>query len=329
MYSRIGNFFYISLLITAVCLVSLIGCLAKEVPLTDSEYSFEVAYSEKICPGDSVYISITYNGYHNQMVPENAELVLYRIDPAEDDSSTMTRLDSTLMYAVRQNPPVLFAQLPTNTWLSPGAYAIEVTYSDHSDESQRFTLPVTCLEKEFVSETLYLDAKNTAIKTDNSKQRAAQIDRLNEVLFTTDYTAIYYDGSFIEPCESRRYTSFFGDRRVYQYNTGSKSTSLHYGVDYGVPVGTPVWACGAGKVVLAEYRNSTGWSVVIEHLPGLYSLYYHMDSFNVEEGQMVRKGEEIGRSGCTGLATGPHLHWELRLFGEAINPHFLVEHQLF
>ena len=75
---------------------------------------------------------------------------------------------------------------------------------------------------------------------------------------------------------------------------------------------------------MAENRISTGWSIVIEHLPGVYSLYYHMDSLTVEKGDMVKQGTLIGYSGATGLATGPHLHWEVRVNGNAVNPDFFV-----
>ena len=119
-------------------------------------------------------------------------------------------------------------------------------------------------------------------------------------------------------------TSFFGDRRVYAYTGGGSSTSLHYGIDYGIPTGSEVTACGQGRVVMAENRISTGWSIVIEHLPGVYSLYYHMDSLTVEKGDMVKQGTLIGYSGATGLATGPHLHWEVRVNGNAVNPDFFV-----
>ncbi len=308
--------FFISILLIT-------GCLAKDSPVSDSEYSFQVEYSQTICPGDPVFISLSCSDYFCDIFRE-ATVTLYQL---VDD--TQKKVHQEQLITVRQNPPVLFAEMPTSTWAVPGEYLLEVTCNRDTDDNQNFILPVTMDSKEFVSETLYLNAQNTAIKTDNSKARNTQIDTLNEILFTSNPNAIYYDGTFIEPCESRRYTSFFGDRRVYQYNTGAKSTSLHYGVDYGVPVGTDVWACGAGKVVMAENRISTGWSVVIEHLPGLYSLYYHMDSLSVEPGQMVKKGEEIGKSGCTGLATGPHLHWEVRLAAEAVNPHFFVENQLF
>ena len=122
-----------------------------------------------------------------------------------------------------------------------------------------------------------------------------------------------------------RRTSFFGDRRVYAYVGGGSSTSLHYGIDYGIPTGSEVSACGAGRVVMAESRISSGLSVVIEHMPGLYSLYYHLDSMNVKVGDMVKSGDKVGLSGSTGLATGPHLHWEVRLNGEAVNPDFFTE----
>ena len=84
-----------------------------------------------------------------------------------------------------------------------------------------------------------------------------------------------------------------------------------------------------GKVVLAEFRISTGWSVVIEHLPGLYSLYYHLSSLNVKEGDRVKSGEKIGLSGSTGLATGPHLHWEVRLNAGAVKPDFFRKNYTF
>jgi murein DD-endopeptidase MepM/ murein hydrolase activator NlpD len=135
---------------------------------------------------------------------------------------------------------------------------------------------------------------------------------------------VYQQGAFSPPTTATRRTSFFGDRRVYAYSNGKSSTTEHYGIDYGVPTGTAVFACAAGKIVMAEDRISTGWSVVIEHLPGLYSLYYHMDSLAVKVNQIVKMGDEIGKSGATGLATGPHLHWEMRLHGNAVSPDFFT-----
>ena len=158
-----------------------------------------------------------------------------------------------------------------------------------------------------------------------SPERRAQSEKLNKILETVTPQDVYTLKPFTIPVDSKRITSGFGDRRVFEYTDKKTSTSLHYGIDYGVPTGTPVHSCAEGKVVLAENRISTGWSVVVEHLPGLYSLYYHMDSLNVQEGQYVKQGEKLGLSGATGLATGPHLHWEIRLNMEAVNPEFFLK----
>jgi murein DD-endopeptidase MepM/ murein hydrolase activator NlpD len=100
--------------------------------------------------------------------------------------------------------------------------------------------------------------------------------------------------------------------------------SIHAGIDYGVPKGTVVTSCGPGKVVLARSRIVTGNSIVIEHLPGVYSLYYHLDKIEVAEGAIVATGTPLGLSGATGLATGPHLHWEIRVAGENSDPDAFV-----
>jgi murein DD-endopeptidase MepM/ murein hydrolase activator NlpD len=60
--------------------------------------------------------------------------------------------------------------------------------------------------------------------------------------------------------------------------------------------------------------------VIIEHLPGLYSLYYHLDKIHIAEGTLVEAGTLLGESGSTGLSTGPHLHWEIRVAGENADP---------
>ena len=140
---------------------------------------------------------------------------------------------------------------------------------------------------------------------------------------------VYALGKMKVPTTSTRYTSYFGDRRTYAYTNGKSSTSIHHGNDYGVPTGTPINSCAAGRVVMAEDRISTGYSVVIEHLPGLYSLYYHLSELLVKEGDMIKQGELIGKSGATGLATGPHLHWEMRLNGASVRPEFFLSNFTF
>ncbi|MDR2516665.1 MAG: M23 family metallopeptidase [Spirochaetaceae bacterium] len=194
-------------------------------------------------------------------------------------------------------------------------------FTDDGDAPEFFTegLPLVILGREFQAETIELDRRNTAIRTDTSPRRNTEVDELWAILNHTG-TALYAGGAFVPPVTSTRRTSHFGDRRVFRYVSGDEDTSVHAGIDYGVPRGTPVSAAARGRVVLARERVVTGHSVIIEHFPGVYSLYYHLDSIALTEGSMVEAGALLGTSGATGLATGPHLHWEIRVAGENADP---------
>ena len=180
-------------------------------------------------------------------------------------------------------------------------------------------IPVNIADRDFVSEVIELDPVLTGLRVDPDPQKTIESEQLWAIISRTGRD-IYSTGAFSPPVSSTRLTSFFGDRRVYKYSNGASDTSIHAGIDFGVPTGTPVNACGPGRVVLARFRIVTGNSVIIEHLPGVYSLYYHLDSIEANEGVIVDTGALLGLSGATGLATGPHLHWEVRVAGENTDP---------
>ena len=119
-------------------------------------------------------------------------------------------------------------------------------------------------------------------------------------------------------------SAHFGDTRKYLYFDGSVSVDYHRGVDFAVPVGTAVEAPAPGSVIFVAERMLTGTSVVIEHAPGVYSVYFHLSRALVVPGQGVVTGERIALSGATGLVTGPHLHWEWRVGGVSVDPLELV-----
>jgi len=188
-------------------------------------------------------------------------------------------------------------------------------------------IPVYVTGREFRSETIRVNAQMAAIQGNVSPERQAQAQHLWAVLGRVGDETHFFD-SFVRPFESTRRTSIFGSRRVFVNEAGGRSTSIHAGIDYGVPTGTPVFASGGGRVVLARDRIVSGKSVIIEQLPGVFSIYYHLDSIGVTEGQMVAPGAVIGLSGSTGFSTGPHLHWEVRVFGENTDPDALVARPL-
>ncbi len=174
--------------------------------------------------------------------------------------------------------------------------------------------------RDFVFERIPLDDGNSRLRTAEDPKKTAEAVELWKLLGRTDPDALFSFDPLRAPVDSVRRTSTFGDRRVYAYADGEEGTSVHAGIDFGVPTGTPVCAAARGKVVFARPRIVTGNSIVVEHLPGVYSLYYHLSRIDAAEGSVVEAGQQIGLSGSTGLSTGPHLHWELRVSGTAADP---------
>ena len=118
------------------------------------------------------------------------------------------------------------------------------------------------------------------------------------------------------PVEGVRLTSDFG-MRTHPVLGGRRG---HKGVDLAGPVGTPVIATADAVVSKAEWFSSYGLYVSLEHGAEIQTRYGHMSRLNVYAGQRVRKGDVIGYIGSTGRSTGPHLHYEVRIAGLAVNP---------
>jgi peptidoglycan hydrolase-like protein with peptidoglycan-binding domain len=102
---------------------------------------------------------------------------------------------------------------------------------------------------------------------------------------------------------------------------GPRGTGWHSGVDFPAPVGTPVYAAGSGRVAWAGWRDG-GWGflVVVAHGRGERSMYAHLSRIDVRVGVWVAQGVRVGLVGATGDATGPHLHFEVRIRGASIDP---------
>ena len=118
------------------------------------------------------------------------------------------------------------------------------------------------------------------------------------------------------PLDSLRMTSNFGLR--WHPVTGGRRQ--HEGVDLASPVGTPIHATADGTVAKADWFGGYGLFVQLEHGGALQTRYGHMSRLNVAAGQHVHKGDIIGYVGTTGRSTGPHLHYEVRVNGAAVNP---------
>ena len=101
---------------------------------------------------------------------------------------------------------------------------------------------------------------------------------------------------------------------------GGSSTEFHKGQDIAVPLGTPIMATADGVIIAAEWHHGYGNAIYIDHGNGINTRYGHLSRIDVVVGQTVKRGDLIGLSGSTGRSTGPHLHYEVRVNGEATNP---------
>lgn len=115
------------------------------------------------------------------------------------------------------------------------------------------------------------------------------------------------------PCEGT-ITSEFGPRRM------GKKEKMHEGIDIAAPVGTPIYSPAQGEVVFAGVKKGYGLTVILEHQGELQTLYGHNSKLFVKEGDQVKKGDEISQVGNTGRSTGPHLHYEVLVNQQPVDP---------
>ncbi|CAB3707047.1 MULTISPECIES: M23 family metallopeptidase [Achromobacter] len=118
-------------------------------------------------------------------------------------------------------------------------------------------------------------------------------------------------------------SSSYGWRR----NPVTGRTAMHEGLDFAAPSGTPILAASGGVVLEAKFQPGFGNMVEIDHGDGLITRYAHASSLMVKQGQLVERGQQVARVGSSGRSTGPHLHFEVRLAGQPLDPRLFLGSQ--
>ena len=178
---------------------------------------------------------------------------------------------------------------------------------------------VTVRARAFSVERLTLPKPMVDLDSAAEARATAEGDRLRTLLAMLTPERLWH-GPFTRPVSGTRQPTGFGARRI----INGQPRMPHSGVDYAAPRGAAVVAANRGRVALVGDFFFAGRLAVLDHGLGLYTLYFHLDKVDVEEGALVERGQVIGEVGSTGRATGPHLHWAAQLRQSRIDPTALL-----
>lgn len=227
------------------------------------------------------------------------ELILPRVERAEKVLANLEERDEVLYRTIFECEPVSDAERFSGIG-GVERYASLEGY-DNSELIERVTRKVDELTKR-----LYVESKSLDELYALARQKTERMASMPAIMpIAKDQCKI---------------VSGFG----YRFHPILRYRRLHSGIDLAARPGTPIYATGDGVVRVAG-RNSEGYSgygvvVVIDHGFGFQTLYAHMTSTTVREGQKVRRGEQVGTVGSTGMSTGTHLHYEVILNGKKVDP---------
>jgi murein DD-endopeptidase MepM/ murein hydrolase activator NlpD len=222
-----------------------------------------------------------------------------------------TFLDWTLPFVQEGN--AYYGLIGIHAMQKVGLFPLTITATDSAGKRTTMTTSVQVGAGKFASEIISLPSDKQALLA--PELVTPERDKLSKV-FNVFTPSRAWNGLFTPP-GTGKLSSVFGTRRAY---TGGVFASYHEGLDFMGTTGMPVYAPADGVVALAEKLTVRGNAVIIDHGWGIYSGLYHMSEINVTVGQHVKQGQVVGKIGSTGLSTGSHLHWDLRVRGLNVDP---------
>jgi murein DD-endopeptidase MepM/ murein hydrolase activator NlpD len=201
----------------------------------------------------------------------------------------------------------------------PGSYSLALNVRAPDGILVPAMVPLTLRPGSYPASPVMRYPPATQRLLDDKELVRSENQRLSDLFATQPYSPPRWSGAFRLPLESY-VTNVFG----YMGTRDGKRVGYHEGIDFRGRVGTPIPAPAAGVVILAETLTLRGGTIFIDHGAGIVTGYFHLSEIGVQVGDNVTQGQFLGRVGATGLVTGPHLHWEMRVNGRWVNPHMMV-----
>lgn len=208
----------------------------------------------------------------------------------------------------------LFAILPVEARTPPGPIPLVIAVADNAGrQALRRETTITVTEATVATEVIQLDESNQALL---DRAVIGEDQEIRDAVQRALTPERHWSGLFDQPAAGV-ITSSFGLLRSYNFQ---EPNEYHTGLDFAGDHGDPVLAPNAGVVAWVGRTQRRGNSVIVDHGGGVHSGYYHLSEVLVTEGTVVVTGDPLGSIGATGLATGPHLHWEIVVHGIPVNP---------
>lgn len=200
----------------------------------------------------------------------------------------------------------------------PGTYELAVEVRQ-GEQAKRLSVNILVAKENFSVEHLTLPKEKVDLDEKATARWKAEQEQVKQALAENSRLKLWRS-NFLEPVNGKR-TGIFGSVRV----MNGKPRNPHNGEDIGAPVGTDVAATNDGVVRLTVDHIFSGRGVFVDHGLGFYSMYFHLSEILVKDGDLVKAGQIIGKVGATGRATGPHLHWGVKLNGARVNPYSILD----
>jgi murein DD-endopeptidase MepM/ murein hydrolase activator NlpD len=253
----------------------------------------------------------------------NGSPVVFQVtSPTRLESLSGKWLDHDVFFSFDPRSRTWFGIAGVSLETPPGKYQLALAGKNKAGSTLSWQKSIAVGKANYHQIVISVPAKFTEPNPEQQQQIKAD-QSLKHDVFSSGGTQKEWSGKFLPPVNAP-ISDVFGTSRTFN----GKTQSVHQGLDYAVPQGTPVEALNRGKVLLARPLFFEGTCVVLDHGQGLLTIYMHLSKVEVKEGEQVTRGQEIALSGGTGRATGPHLHVAVRWEGIYLDPATLLSLKL-
>jgi murein DD-endopeptidase MepM/ murein hydrolase activator NlpD len=261
-------------------------------------------------------------GFDGQYSGKQGQVLLIKVKGEEQATEVKGRFLSRTIPFFREfrpgEPAGHIGLLGIDMQDEPGAYELAVEVKQ-GEQAKQLSFNVLVAKEKFSVEHLTLPKEKVDLDEKATARWKAEQEQVREALAENSRLKLWHS-DFLEPVIGKR-TGIFGSVRI----MNGKPRNPHNGEDIGAPMGTDVAATNDGVVRLTVDHIFSGRGVFVDHGMGFYSMYFHLSEILVKDGDLVKAGQIIGKVGATGRATGPHLHWGVKLNGARVNPYSLLD----